>query len=293
VNCPPRRAGLQSKKPIPDHPEPTVIEFREPPRTGFELGWRLFGVRFRVLPSFFLISALLSAFFVWRLVGNNPVALAIGIAIDVACIFFAFVFTELVQGLVYRSYGLRSTVVLRELGGGIYPESAPPTALQRIVVALAAPASSFLLFAIVHFSNEEYHWADANKFVGFAYLILWIISLFWGIISLLPIFPYPGGRILLELLSVASPRNGFLWTLLISIVVGIAYIAYTVGVLYLGAIRPIPLPGGVSLPANVLLAVFIALATMQNWQLLPYARAMRGSRREPVDDYGDHAPWER
>jgi stage IV sporulation protein FB len=269
-----------------------VIEFREPPQTGFELRWSMFGVRFRVLPSFFLISALLSAFFVWQVVGNNPVLLAIGIALDVACIFFAFVFTELVQGLVYRSYGLRSTVVLRELGGGIYPEAPPPTVLQRIVVALASPASSFLLFAIVHYSDEYYHWSDVNQLLWFAYKILWIISLFWGIIGLLPIFPYPGGRVLLEVMNVVSPRNGLVLTLGISILLGIAYVAYTFAVIYMRQ-PEIPLVRGVSLPASILLAIFIALATMQNWQLLQYARATRGRPSEPVDDYGDRAPWEK
>lgn len=270
-----------------------MIEFREPPQTGFELRWSLFGIRFRVLPSFFLFSALLSAFFVWQMVGNNPVDLAVGIVIDVACIAFAFLFTELVQGLVYRSYGLRSAVVLRELGGGIYPEHEPPMTIQRIVVALASPASSFLLFALVHYSNEEYRWAAAHQWAGFAYLILWIITLFWGIIGLLPIFPYPGGRILLEVLNFVSPRNGLVLTLVVSVIVGIAYIGYTVAVLYFRQPQ-IPLPGGVSLPANVLLAVFIALATMQNWQFLQHARTMRRGYQEPVDEYDDdRRPWER
>ena len=115
-------------------------------------------------------------------------------------------FTELVQGLVYRSYGLRSTVVIQDFGGGIYPEHEPPTALQRIVVALSNPASSFLLCAIVYYSNQEYDWKNVNPYLGFAYFILWIISLFWGIIGLLPIFPYPGGRVLMELF--VSCRRG-------------------------------------------------------------------------------------
>src|SRR5262245_40868355 len=122
------------------------------------------GIRFRVLPSFFLIAALLAGLFIWPIVGNNLVALAIGIAIDVACIFFAIVFTEFIQGLVYRSYGLRSTVLVQDFGGGIYPDAEPPTALQRIVVALSAPASSFLLLAVVYYSNQEYHWSDTHQF---------------------------------------------------------------------------------------------------------------------------------
>src|SRR5688500_5737467 len=41
-----------------------VLTFQEPPRTGFEITWSLFGIRFRVLPSFFLISALLAYLFI-------------------------------------------------------------------------------------------------------------------------------------------------------------------------------------------------------------------------------------
>jgi hypothetical protein len=193
---------------------------------------------------------------------------------------------------VYRSYGLRSTVVLRELGGGIYPEHEPPSALQRIVAFLAAPASSFLLFAIVHYSNEEYQWSKIHDLLGLAYVILWIISAFWGVIGLLPIFPYSGGRILLEVLNLVTPRNGLVLTLIASIICAIAYIAYTVGVVYLRQPR-IPLPGGFSLPPSVLLAVFMVLTTMQNWQLLQYARAQRRGYSEPVNDYDDRSPWER
>jgi hypothetical protein len=294
VNCPRQRAWLQSKKPTGHRPEPPVIHFAEPPRAPGELRWSIFGVRFRVLPSFFLISALLAAVFIWQIVGNNLTELAIGVAIDVGCIFVAFVLTELIQGLVYRSYGLRSTVVLQELGGGIYPEAEPPTALQRIAVALAAPASSFLLFAAVEYSNEQYHWSRINQYFAFAYIMLWVITLFWGIIGLLPIFPYPGGRVMLEVLSMISPRSGLVMTLVISIVAGVAYIAYVIAVLYLHQMRPIPLPGGVNLPANTLLAIFIAMATMRNWQFLQYALAARRGYREPVDDYDDErAPWDR
>jgi hypothetical protein len=268
-----------------------VIEFREPPQTGFELRWSIMGVRFRVLPSFFLLSAILAGLILWPAIGNNPVALAIAIAIDVACIFFAILFTEFVQGVVYRSYGLRSTAVLQEFGGGIYPDAEPPTALQRIVAYLSNPASSFLLFAIVEFSNRHYHWSQTSPYAGFAYFILWIVSLFWGIIGLLPIFPYPGGRVMLEILNLLSPRSGLALTLGLSIVFGLAYIVYTVAVRFLHNMRELPLVENVTLPANVFLAVFIALATARNWQLLQIVRSQQRSWQ--AGDYEDRSPWER
>jgi hypothetical protein len=266
-------------------PEPHVIEFREPPRTGFELAWTMFGTRFRIFPSFFLICAILAFLFV----GFNLVL----ILIDVACIFLAILFTEFVQALVYRSYGIRSAIVIQEfVGGGVYPESIPPTAIQRIVAALSNPASSFLLYALVYYSNLEYGWRDANRYASAAYFILWLVSWVWGIIGLMPIFPYPGGKVVLELLSLVSPRNGLVMTLVISIALALAYIVYT-GFVYFGKLREVRLWEGWFLPASIILAVFLGITTARNWQLLQMVRAQQRPSRTDRDEYDDRAPWER
>ncbi|HVK14097.1 MAG TPA: hypothetical protein VM597_35470 [Gemmataceae bacterium] len=259
-----------------------MLASHEPPRTGLELGWTLFGIRVRISPTFFLVAALIA----YLIVGPRPVA----IAIDVACILFAILFTEIVQGIVYRSYGLRSTVMVQDFGGGVYPEAEPPTMLQRIVVAFAAPASSFLLFAIVHYSEQAYHWSQIHPYLAFAEFILWIISLFWGIIGLIPVYPYPMGKIMSELLTAAFGPGGMTLTLVISIFVAAAYIAYVVAV-YFGHMARLPLPGGVSLPASVIVAIFFFIVTLRNIQILQIVRANR--RRYETDDYGDRAPWDR
>src|SRR5262245_25727570 len=118
----------------------------------------MFGIRFRVFPSFFVVAALIIGILVWLRMRLDPMTMALVIVIDVACLFLAIVFVGLVQGFVYRSYGIRSTVVVRELMSIVHPAAHPPTAIQRIVVALAAPASAFLLFAVVYFSNQEFGW---------------------------------------------------------------------------------------------------------------------------------------
>jgi stage IV sporulation protein FB len=147
-----------------------------------------------------------------------------------------------------------------------------------------------LLYAIVYYSNQEYQWAQAHPYLGFAYFILWIVSLFWAIIGLLPIFPYPGGRALGEILTAMLGRTGMLLTLVLSIAVGIAYIAY-VALVYFNHMDHIPLPGKERLPASIFVAVFFAIATMRNWQILQMVRAQ--GRRYEADDYGEKSPWER
>lgn len=260
------------------------MAYQEPPRTGSELTWSVFGIRFRVFPSFFLYSAIIA----YIIVGSfKPVP----IAIDVGCIFVSVLFTEFVQGLVYRSYGLRSTAIIRDFVGGIYPEAEPPTAIQRIVVALAYPASAFLLYAIVYYSNQEYGWSKTSREAEFAYTILSIVSLFWGIIGLLPIFPYSGGKVMMEVLTVLTPRWGLLLTVLLSIAVGLGYVAYTVAVM-MNKIDPIILLDNVRLPASIIVSVFFVLAVLQNWQILQMIMAQR-RRPQVYDDYDEHNDYRR
>lgn len=261
------------------------MRYQEPPRTGFELTWSWFGIRFRIFPSFFLYSAIIAYIIVG---GFKPIP----IAIDVACIFFCVVFTEFVQGLVYRSYGLRSTAIVRDFVGGIYPEAEPPLAIQRIVVALSYPASAFLLYALVYYSNQETGWKATSPYTEFAYIILTIVSMFWGIIGLLPIYPYSGGRVILEVLSLIVPRHGLLLTVLLSIAVGLSYIAYTIAV-YMNKMAPLILVDGVRLPASIIVCVFFALAVLQNWQILQMILSQRRSQGEYIDPDDDRRPWER
>ncbi len=259
-----------------------MYEEHAPPRQAGELRWTVFGIHYRVLPTFWFVSALLAFMFI----GMRPD----GIAVDVGCIFVAIVFTTLVQGLVYRSYGLYSTVVIQEFGGGVTPEAAPPNRLQRIVVALASPFSCFLLYALVYYSNQEYQWSQHSQYTEFAYFILKIVGLFWGIIGLLPIYPYPGGRVMLEIFSIPSPIKGLIATLVVSILIGVAYIGFFLAA-YLGKMpSELPIYEQIRLPANMFVAVFFGIATVRNVQLLNMIRAQRRQYRPDLD--ADDAPWE-
>jgi hypothetical protein len=261
----------------------------EPDRGGFELGWSLFGVRFRIFPSFFLFSGLLAAVLIWVVFPKlPPEKFIIGVVVDVACIFVALAFTGFIQGLVYRSYGIRSSVVIQEFGSGVHPEAMPPLRLQRIVVALASPASSFLLFALVYYSNQEWHWSRTSLYAEFAYLILYIITLVWGILGFLPMFPYPGGKVMLELLSFVTPRYGIQLTLGLSILIGLAVLADTAILLIKGR-SYIPWMNTLHPYIRIFIAIFFAINTAQNWHLLQRSRVTV----RQAEEYDDRSEWEK
>jgi hypothetical protein len=269
-----------------------VVEFREPPPSGVELAWRLGGIRVRIAPSFFLVYGIIIALIAWNRMGNDPVALALAVALDLACIFVAILFVSYVQAIVYRSYGLRATIVVREFMSGVYPSASPPTALQRIAVNLAYPAGCFLLYILLRYTDDVYHWKQTSLLAAVMYLILTNIALFWAVIGLLPILPYAGGKVILEVFTLLSPRNGMAMALVVSIITGLAYIAYAVAV-HFGYMRE-QVVFGQEIYASVIVAVFFVLSVMQNWQALQAIRAMRRGYQDPIDDYDDdRSPWER
>ena len=260
-----------------------------PPSSPFELRWNLFGIRYRVAPSFWLISALLAYVLVVHGMPVDAGTMCVLVAIDVGCIFTAIVFCNFVQGLVYRSYGIRSEVHIQDFFGGIVPEDRPATSLQRIAVALANPASAFLLYAVVIATNTEFAWAKQSMYTQIAFAILRIISLAWGVIGLIPMWPYSGGQVLMEVLNWVLPRRGLEITLIISIVVAIAYIAY-VALYSFGHARLIRFTEEAYLPPSIILAVFFGISTMRNVQLLQFVRQQR---REFFAESDDRVPWER
>lgn len=265
-----------------------MFEEQAPPRQAGELRWGMMGITVRVLPSFWFISGLLAWVFIGRVAQGNALLIAIGL--DVASIFIALLFTKLVQSLVYRSYGLYSTIVIQDFGGLVIPEAEPLHRLQRIVVALASPFSCFLLYAVVYYTNREFNWAaNIPPFTQFVYFILTIVGLFWGIIGLLPIYPYPGGRVMLEVFTYFSNLGGLLATLIISIVIGVAYIVYYIAVDITHTIREIPIFENFPLPASMFVAIFFGMATLRNIQLLQQVRAQTRSYRVMADD---QEPWE-
>lgn len=268
-----------------------MFAHRDPPRSTLELRWRVFGIQFRVMPSFWIVSAVLAYLLFSGLFGPKLADQLMGVATDVACYFLALVFMEMVQGVVYRSYGIRSTAVIQDFSSGIYPEANPPTRLQRIIVALSNPASAWLLCALVYYSNREFGWRGHSIFTMFAYELLYLVTRFWGTIGLLPIFPYSGGQVMMEVLTGVSRRRGLAITLVVSIVIAVAYIVYTV----LFVLNHVPLlrVEGLEIPPSIIAAVFFGITAMNNWQLFQQLRTYEGQVRRKYEADDDRAPWER
>jgi Zn-dependent protease len=217
----------------------------EPPRTNYDLHFRVFGIPVRVHPLFWLI-ALLSG------MGEN--VLPKDTFIWIVALFLSILVHELGHAVAILFYGYRPWVTLHWLGGlasydrgfsdSYYTYDDRSTRpLTQIVISLAGPAAGFLFAAIV--VGLVFAVGGGVDFsLGGAYLIHWslldvtsgnlvslvnsliFINLFWGLINLLPVYPLDGGQVSRELFLTANSQRGIEWSLMLSMAAAIAFAIY-------------------------------------------------------------------
>jgi Zn-dependent protease len=121
-----------------------------------------------------------------------------GMALSVALLLSALFAHELGHALSALAFGARATVVLNALGG--YTEVEPRLSpKQEIITSLMGPAASIGIGALLYWLHA---WLPNHAWLPTAMRV----NLAWGIMHLLPVLPFDGGKILLSTVGVA--RHG-------------------------------------------------------------------------------------
>jgi stage IV sporulation protein FB len=152
----------------------------------------------------------------------------------------AILLHELGHAVVFRRYGLESSIQFWFLGGLAVPndqEAAEKlTDRQMLVVAIAGPAVGLVLGAIGAVGLAILGRGPGDFRVALA---IWVfVNLGWGLFNLLPIGALDGGRVLRHLLLLVLGRRGRVLALALAIAasVAVAYIAIVNDYLFVGAI---------------------------------------------------------
>ena len=203
----------------------------EPPRTQFDLRFSLFGIPVRIHPFFWVIAVLLG------MNSETPVELLVW----VVAVFISILVHELGHALVMRAHGFAPWITLYGLGGlasynpaGSYG-SRRSGALAHVLISAAGPGAGFLLAAVVvagvlltghgvsiGLISGFLPWVSLADQVGSPVLHellgrILFISIFWGFVNLLPVYPLDGGQIAREILLKVNPRDGIRQSLILSI----------------------------------------------------------------------------
>jgi stage IV sporulation protein FB len=211
--------------------------FGPPPPTRYDLNFTLFGIPVRVHPLFWVMALLFGG-----IAGD-----VLGMLSWVVAVFVSVLVHELGHALMFRRFGIGSSVVLHLAGGYTVPQPVPwggrwayvpLSPAQEALVSFAGPATGFLLAGAV---IAGVYAAGGTVVVGtlggivplpipvlpiggvllrnFAGDLLWV-NLLWGAINLMPVFPLDGGNIARRLMIKADPINGARRSLWISTIAG-------------------------------------------------------------------------
>jgi membrane-associated protease RseP (regulator of RpoE activity) len=230
----------------------------------------------RIHPFFWVVGAILG----FPRERNIPMQDAlISICIWVLALLIAILVHELGHAIAMRFYGFAPRIILYGFGGittygpaESYHSRGSDT-LGQILICFAGPAAGFLLggallaaialsgrTVVVGLGGPYGIWFDFDPIVNPAisrliYSILFI-SLIWGAVNLLPVYPLDGGQIARELFLRARPHDGIAHSLVLSAITG-------------GAMAAV----GLLIWKSLFVAVFFGLLAFSSYQAL---QAMRG-----------------
>lgn len=196
----------------------------EPPRTQYDLNFSLFGIPVRVDPWFWAITLMLG----YRS-GDAGAVLTWVIAV-----FLSILVHEMGHASVMRAYGFQPWITLYGMGGLAsydhgYSRSKGSDTVGQILISLAGPGAGFLLAAVLVAGLIAAGHGDgivptpvgpqvvglANPRIAALINDILFISVLWGMVNLLPIYPLDGGQIAREVLLRIS-RDGIRQSLLLS-----------------------------------------------------------------------------
>lgn len=225
----------------------------EPMRTQFDWNFKLLDFPVRISPWFWLAAILLGQ----GASGGNPQRLLVWIA----AVFVSILIHELGHAFAFRHYGTSSQIVLYHFGGLAIPASSGAAWGQsnrthdprhHLIISAAGPGiqilSAVALYLLFNLGGYQVNtsffpfWEQSdpsldvkeisNNFVRWFVFYYMYISIFWGLLNLLPVYPLDGGQISRDLFMLFGGRNALPHSLMFSTFVAAGVALYSFMVLH-------------------------------------------------------------
>jgi stage IV sporulation protein FB len=165
------------------------------------LRFSIFGFRVTVHWMFWVSVALLGG----GLDADSPRRLFV-LALWVLAAFVSILLHELGHTFMQRRYGARAYILLYALGGLAVPDR-KFTPRQHIYVSVAGPAAQITLGVVSWLMLLSIFRGSFT--VGTFLASLTFVSIVWGVMNLIPIYPLDGGQVLLAWLGPSRSRLAF------------------------------------------------------------------------------------
>jgi stage IV sporulation protein FB len=160
------------------------------------------------------------------------------VAIWVAIVFVSVLVHELGHALVGRMFGLVPQIELHGMGGTTsWIEGRDVGHARGIAISVAGPFAGFALAGLIYLS-QRLGFQPHGLHAVFAFRSALYVNFIWGVFNLAPMLPLDGGNVLRGFLNLVTGGRGEKPARVISILIGLAAIAYALSVreVWLGAL---------------------------------------------------------
>lgn len=191
--------------------------------TPYDVEFRLFRIPVRVLPWFWLMSALLG----FRVLDQlGPLYLAIWMLV----LFVSILVHELGHALTAEAFGCPASILMYHFGGlAMHHPGFNYKRRVRMWIIIAGPAAGLALYGLVElFDYAQWRYGFLPEDVAFSrpyvatIYFLKQVNLFWSIFNLLPVYPMDGGQLSREIFLHYDRVRGDRKAAFVSMVCGIA-----------------------------------------------------------------------
>lgn len=192
----------------------------DPSQTKYDLRGRICGVPIRVQPLFWSSTAALGIRYYADPDGGSLGYFAFWFAAVLGCVLIP----SLSQAFMGRLFGMHGEIVLDGLGNRILGLDRLTGCRRRTLVLLTGPMVQFVLVACIGgltaipFPQTLSDWGWQTPIATGA-AILVHVSLAWGLLNLVPLWPLAGGRISLDVGETLWGRKGRVMAFVISLTV--------------------------------------------------------------------------
>ncbi len=262
-----------------------MVLLQETESTPFDLSWRMFGIPVRVNPWFWIMSALLG----WELTQRGLLYLLLWML----AVFVSVLIHELGHVFMGRLFGSRGHIFLYSFGGLAIGSNNLRQRWQRVAVLFAGPLTELALGGLVWLGLLQVEDRLSRESLFFANVLM-LVSVFWALLNLLPIWPLDGGQISREAFTWLNPREGVRLSLVVSLIV-----AGVLAVLKFGVLRGQPVVRTVAEQLPTLLReLWLWVCSPSYYMALYYVLFAVGSFQALQEEsrrsrWGDDLPWER
>jgi len=193
--------------------------------TSNDISFKFFGFPTTIQPFFWLIAAIITAINLGSINNDMPIWFT-KLFLGMAGVLLSILVHELGHAFTFRHlFRTPCTIVLHGFGGSAIPLQPYSRgygfmgAMANGFLSFSGPLAGFVLAFVMIVILTMIPANEGLASQMFIFFLKWtaLISIFWGIFNLLPIYPMDGGHISREIFLFFFPRRGVEISLIVSI----------------------------------------------------------------------------